>query len=510
MQDNTKIQNLMQNAMTKIKDIIDVDTVVGTPISCLDGTTIIPITKVIVGFVAGGGEYSQNIPPKNAQKEYPFAGGSTAGFSISPIGFLVMKNGKTEFVTLDNKSTFDELVKLASDITKKVKWGCMKKNFINIFLCFLVMIMVYISCFVILPNKVQSVAQTDIGISAKGAVVIEANSGRVLVEKNKDEQLPMASTTKVMTALVALENTEDLDEVFATDNRAVGIEGTSIYLKKDEHLSMRNLLYGLMLASGNDAALAIAYRVGEGSLDKFVDLMNKKAEELNLHNTHFDNPHGLDSKTHYTSAYDLAVITAKAMENKDFTEIVKTKYAQIPSNIEGQNRFLRNKHKLLQQGMEGCEGVKTGFTDNARRCCVTSVFKNGMRLICVVLNCQNMFEESKMLLDNSFETYTYQSILKPNSYIDSVSVENGKIDSVKAYTKKGFSYPLKDSELNKINTKFSLPERVNAPIEKDTVIGEYKIYFNNDLIFTEKIYTIENVETKDYGQKIKDIIENWS
>lgn len=355
----------------------------------------------------------------------------------------------------------------------------------------------------------KGIVFADVDSSALGLVVIEASSNRVLYEKNKDKQLPMASTTKIMTALIAIENTKDLDEVFATDNRAVGIEGTSIYLRKDEHLCMRDLLYGLMLASGNDAALAIAYKVGNGDLQSFVDLMNDKCKQLGLTNTHFDNPHGLDSKTHYTSAYDLAVITAKAMENKDFREVVSTKFKQIPSNKENQFRYLRNKHRLLQADLNGCEGVKTGFTDNARRCCVTSVLRNKMRLICVVLNCQDMFIESEKFIEHCFDKYKYKTILEANKYIDSISVENGKFPSVKVCTKDEFWYPLLEDELQYIQCKTILPESLQAPVDAGQEVGEYKIYLNNDLLFVAKIYTIDSVDTKDYGQKLKDILDNW-
>lgn len=386
----------------------------------------------------------------------------------------------------------------------------MNKKIVAYLGAFLLAILIFGASILMTPKTVQCVSLQGAEILAKSAVVIEAESGRVLLEKNKDEKLPMASTTKIMTALVALENTKDLDEIFPTDNRAVGIEGTSIYLKKNEHLSMRHLLLGLMLSSGNDASLAIAYKVGDGDIDNFVELMNKKAEQLNLHNTHFDNPHGLDSKTHYTSAHDLAVITAEAMKNNDFREIVKTKFAQIPHSEPNQSRFLRNKHKLLQSDMNGCEGVKTGFTDNARRCCVTSCKRNNMRLICVVLNCQDMFEESRKMLEQCFENYSYQTILEANKYIDSISVENGAVDSVKTYTKNVFCYPLKATEIDKIQTKTIMANSLTAPITKDQEVGEFKIYFNNNLIFVSKIYTMEDVETKSYTQKIKDIVENWN
>ena len=383
----------------------------------------------------------------------------------------------------------------------------MNRKIIVWLLCMLLAILM-LSASYIYPKTVQCFEVQGVDLSAKSAVVIEQNTGRVLLEKNKDVRLPMASTTKIMTALVALENTSNLDEVFATDNRSVGIEGTSIYLKKDEQLSMRQLLYGLMLASGNDASLAIAYRVGDGDLSNFVEMMNKKAVKLNLHNTHFDNPHGLDSETHYTSAYDLAIITAEAMKNADFREIVSTKFYQIP-NLKGEPRFLRNKHKLLHQDMAGCEGVKTGFTDNARRCCVTSCKRNGMRLISVVLNCQDMFEESRKMLETCFDNYAYKNLLEANKYIDSLMVENGATESVKTYTKQAFYYPLKASEIERINSKTILPQKIDAPVKLDTEVGEYKIYFDNNLIFSTKIYTMEDVEAKDFGQKLKDIVENW-
>lgn len=385
----------------------------------------------------------------------------------------------------------------------------MTKKSLNLFLVFLLIALIYLTS-IFIPRQVVSVSSTNISVNAVGAVVIESDSLRVLAEKNKDQKLAMASTTKIMTALVAIENTQNLDEIFDVDNRAVGIEGTSIYLKKDERLSMRHLLLGLMLSSGNDASLAIGYKIGNGNLDAFVDLMNKKCDELNLHNTHFDNPHGLDSQTHYTTAYDLAVITAKAMENEIFRDIVKTKIAQIPSATQGESRFLRNKHKLLQSDFDGCEGVKTGFTDNALRCCVTSCQRNGMRLICVVLNCPNMFEDSATLINSAFQNYSKTKLLEANKYIESLTVKNCNIDTVKTYTKSSFEYPLKESELDKINTKVILPECIETPTVKDSEIGEYKIYLGNDLIFEAKIYTMEDVSEKEYSQKIKDIIENWS
>lgn len=387
-----------------------------------------------------------------------------------------------------------------------------KRNYFVIILSTMLALIMLASIF--LPHKTKQVNAQNGSIDlekvchAKSMCVIEQTTGRVLLEKNMNEQLAMASTTKIMTALVALERTENLDEQFLTDNRAVGIEGTSIYLKKDEKLSMRELLYGLMLNSGNDAAMAIAYKVGEGDEQKFVQYMNEKASELNLKNTHFDNPHGLDSKTHYTSSYDLAMITAKAMENSDFREIVKTEIKEISAPKEMGHRFVRNKQKLLKT-LQGCDGVKSGFTDNARRCLVTSCTRNNMRLICVVLNCNDMFLESRKLLDYCFENYYMQSIIEPYQFIDDVLVNDGTSDKVKLYVKKGYSYPIMEKEKDNINVEYDYPEQLEAPIKKDSEIGEIKVYLEKDLIYSAKICTIESVKQKDTIDKMKDIFDQW-
>lgn len=375
--------------------------------------------------------------------------------------------------------------------------------------CFLLMLIMLLSS--LMPKKsinVNAEEMENFSCTAKSMVVIEAVSKRVLLEKNMNEQLPMASTTKIMTALVAIENCKNLDEQFAVDNRAVGIEGTSIYLRKDERLTMRELLYGLLLASGNDAAMAIAYRVGDGQLEKFIDMMNKKAENLGLNNTHFTNPHGLDNKEHYTSAYDLAIISAKAMESKDFREIVKTEIKQLSSPKDAGNRFVRNKHKLLNK-FNGCDGIKTGYTDNARRCCVTSVIRNDFRVICVVLNCNDMFLESQKCIENCYDNYEYVQLVEPYKYIDSVNVNDGTVEKVKLFVKGGYRYPLKEEEKTTIKIETDFKDLLEAPVEKNVKVGDLKVYLNNELIFSENIYTIENVEQKGIADKVRDIIERW-
>lgn len=343
---------------------------------------------------------------------------------------------------------------------------------------------------------------------AKSMVVIEADSRRVLNDKNKDERLAMASTTKIMTALVTCKNVKDFDEVVAINDNAVGIEGTSMYLKKGEKLTVKELLYGLMLPSGNDAAMALAYYVG-GSEERFVEMMNEQAKELNLQNTHFANPHGLDAGGHYTSAYDLAIITAEALKNDTFKEIVSTKNIRVTGSKENEPRFLSNKNKLLKT-LDGCTGVKTGFTDNAGRCFVCSCTRDGMTLISVVLNCGPMFEESAKLLNACFEKYKMREILEPYAQGENIKVSNGESDFVQTVTKHGFSYPLTDEEFNNIKIVRNQPEIIDAPVVKEQKIGEIEIYLDKNLLFKENIYTMENVKSTKYLDKIWEIVDEWN
>ena len=342
--------------------------------------------------------------------------------------------------------------------------------------------------------------------SAKAMCVMEVSSNRVLDCLNKDQKLPMASTTKIMTAITAIESGKDLDEVFEISPRAVGIPGTSIYLKNGEKLTLRKLLYGLMLVSGNDASVAIGEFVAQDK-EHFVDMMNFKARQIGAFNTHFENTHGLDQDGHYTTAYDLALITSYALNNPIFREIVSTKSVQITGE-DGKVRYFKNKNKLLNS-LEGACGVKTGFTDDAGRCLVSAAQRDGMTIVCVVLNCGPMFEESATLLNNAFSTFKMFDLTLGYNYPDSVPVEDGKADSVKIGTRQKFSYPLKEGEIEQISYEYHLKDFVEAPVEKHDEVGEIKIFLDNDLLFSEKIYTMEDVRKKGLLQKLKDVISKW-
>ena len=352
------------------------------------------------------------------------------------------------------------------------------------------------------PNS-QLYAQQE--TSAKAMCVIEKTSKRILYAQNENQQLANASTTKIVTFLTILKNCDDLDKKIIIDDRAVGIPGTSIYLKKGEQLTIKQLLYGMMLVSGNDAATALALSVCE-SVDEFAKLMTTEAQKCGAKNSCFKNPHGLDEKGHYTTAYDLALITAECYKYDIFKQIVSTQNTKIPNNSG--YRYLKNKNKLLSS-LLGCVGVKTGFTNNAGRCLVSSAIREDMQIICVVLNCGPMFEDSYFLIEKAFQNYSLKKILPPYSYIRSVDVNNSNEKFAKLYIQKGFSYPLTKNEEQNINVNFNIPKVLFAPLEKEEVVGEVEIYLDNNLLFCEKIYTMEEIKSNKVTDNLRKVISNW-
>lgn len=283
-------------------------------------------------------------------------------------------------------------------------------------------------------------ADGQFSTSAQAAVVMERSTGRILFEKNPDLHLPMASTTKIVTALTVL-NHADMDEIVQIPKEACGIEGSSVYLREGEHLTVRELLYALLLRSGNDCATALALHVS-GSIEAFAQLMNKTAYGLGCNDSNFVNPHGLHDDGHYTSARDLAVITCAALGNKDFQEIVSTQVMRIANEGCEYDRVLINKNKLLS-GYEFADGVKTGFTKKAGRCFVGSATQNCMQVVVVVLNCGPMFEETKSMLQTAFASYTLEKIVPRNKICGSVTIGGKKRFYI---CRSGFAYPVRIDE----------------------------------------------------------------
>ncbi len=290
-------------------------------------------------------------------------------------------------------------------------------------------------------------------ISARSAILLDGQTGRVLYERQSDQQSLIASTTKIMTALVVCEQVNVLDRV-RIPKEAVGIEGSSIYLKEGEILTVQDLLYGLMLHSGNDAAVALAIYCG-GTVEGFAELMNDKAHRLGLENTHFVNPNGLDSPGHYSTARDMANLAAYAMENPIFAKTVSTKTVKVGE------RIFRNHNKLLWL-LEGADGVKTGFTKAAGRILVSSCTRQGRRLVAVTINDRNDWKDHQQLMETGFANYSLRQIVSAGEALGSVKIISGETEEVQLLADADFSYALASGEETQII--FPEPRFVYAPV----------------------------------------------
>lgn len=301
-------------------------------------------------------------------------------------------------------------------------------------------------------------------VSAQSAILIEKNSGRILYSKSADLRLPIASTTKIMTALCALEYC-DINMTVTISDTASGVEGSSMYLETGEKMTIKELLYGLMLSSGNDAAVAIS----EATECDFIQLMNETADKIGAKNTHFTNPNGLPDDEHYSTCSDMARITAYAMQNPDFCEIVCTKSYRIEGEGKAYPRVLVNHNKLLN-AYEGCIGVKTGFTKAAGRCLVSAAERDGMTLICVTLNAPNDWNDHRSMFDYGFSNYKYKAIVQKDTPITEISIENADSGPVSVFPEKDLYYPLKDGE--SFTIEYNLYDTISAPVKANSNVGK--------------------------------------
>ncbi|MCI8337011.1 MAG: D-alanyl-D-alanine carboxypeptidase [Peptococcaceae bacterium] len=304
--------------------------------------------------------------------------------------------------------------------------------------------------------------------SAKGAVLIDAETGQILWEQNSHVHLPPASTTKVLTALLALENGY-LTEVYTVPEDFVNDGEASIWLEPGERQSLENLMYAMLLRSANDSAQIIAIGIA-GSQEKFVDMMNEKAASLGLADSHFVTPNGLHHDDHYTSAYDLAMITREAIKYPLFNQIVVTNRWQLPWADNDYDRVVYNRNQLLDI-YEYADGIKNGYTKEAGNCLVSSATKDGMRLIAVVLNCPNMYEESKSIFEYGFATYERQEVAMANAEYGNISVVQGKQKEIPLLIGENAYLPVKKGMKTDIVTSVELSEVLSAPIKKGDVIG---------------------------------------
>ena len=327
----------------------------------------------------------------------------------------------------------------------------------------------------ILPLQTRKVT-ADNFCTAKAACVMEQNSRRVLYEHRGDVRLPMASTTKIATAITVLEECGDVSQHLIIPQEAEGIEGSSVYLKKGEEYSVQDLLYGLMLRSGNDCATALALYCG-GSLENFAAKMNQTAQKAGALATNFVNPHGLPAPKHYTTARDLSYIACYAMQNPTFREIVSTRYYEPQA--------WKNKNKLLTS-YEWAIGVKTGYTKEAGRCLVSAAKCGNMTLICTVLNCSDMYECSTRLLEDGFSAYEYTSLLDTTKIYD---ITDGK-RVYKAKVLEDFSYPLLQEEKELVKREIILNNSELKRDENGEILGQMQIRLVKQLLFSTNLYKL--------------------
>lgn len=322
---------------------------------------------------------------------------------------------------------------------------------------------------------VQMPTAQAVGASASSVVLMEADSGRVLYEKNGAQPRLIASTTKLMTALVALETGPDLKSTVTVPASCVGAEGSSLYLKAGEQMTLEGLLYGMMLHSGNDAALAVAELCG-GSVEQFVVRMNEKAQALGMKHTHFENPNGLDGETHYSSAYDMALLARACLNRAELREIVSTKTIHIDG------RSLKNHNKLLWN-CEGCIGLKTGFTKKAGRTLVSAAERNGMTLIAVTLNDPDDWKDHAALYDWGFSEFSMVPVAEIGTVLARLPVQNALTPFVDVAVGESFAYPVCKSDRMRLSIQWDC-KSVSAPVEQDTRVGTLRVYRGEEQVAT--------------------------
>ena len=349
-------------------------------------------------------------------------------------------------------------------------------------------------------------AEEEVETGARAAVLIERNTGMVLLCHNENEPLPMASTTKVMTALLALEK-GNLDDVVTVGRNAYGVPGTSIYLNLGEHITLRNLLYGLLLASGNDAAVAIAEHIG-GSVEGFVNLMNKRADELGMQDTVFVNCTGLPAAGQFSTAKDVSKMFRELIGHKKYFEYsgVWMEDFQHPG---GRVTGLTNTNKLIRQ-YNGCDGGKTGYTSEAMHCLAATAKRGDMRLISVVVggpDSKTRFDENKKLFDYGFANYESKVFVKSGEAVGEATVTGGKKDGVAAVAEKDLVVFGKKGEVSG-EVRISC-DKVKAPVRKGDAIGKAYVISDGETIAEINLLSAENVEKATLADIIFKIAENW-
>ena len=345
-------------------------------------------------------------------------------------------------------------------------------------------------------------ASEALTVPAKGAVLIDSESGRILFAQNANEMLPEASCTKIMTALIALENSALSEDVTAGKN-AHGVEGTSLYLSEGETLSMEQMLYGLMLRSGNDAAVAIAEHIS-GSVDRFAEQMNAHAAALGA-DAVFVNPHGLPADGHAASAHAMTLIARAAMRLPLFREIVSTRRATIPWVGNDYARVLTNKNRLLES-YPGATGVKTGFTKAAGRCLVFSAQRDGMELIGCVLNCPDWFGEAERMLDYGFERYRNAKLLRAGEEATRVSLSGARQNRLTLVAAEDLVVPLAEGEHYALNYD---TQPAAAPVHEGDILGRATVTIGGEVVASVPLAAAEDAPEWGLWSSLRRLWSRW-
>ncbi len=366
--------------------------------------------------------------------------------------------------------------------------------------------------------QVSRTLTSNLSINSRAYVVIDRNTNSILLEKNSMQKRKMASTTKIMTAIVVIEH-RGLSETTTISKKSANTGGSRLGLKTGDKVSVKDLLYGLMLKSGNDAAVALAEYVG-GSIEGFANLMNNKANELGLKNTHFVTPHGLDNDNHYTTAYELALLSNYAMRNKTFASIVGTKSCTI--SINGYSKTIHNTNELLGN-LSGVYGIKTGFTNGANRCLVSACKRGNLDLICVVLGADTKkfrTTDSIKLLEYSFENFKLIDIDKlakdkfinwkeeyeKNSFIDKGLSNTISIDM------KNFEHsiiPIHKENVPSLCVEIECDKNFIAPIQLNQVIGNIRIKCDNQIVASSNIFVTKEIPKKNICNYLHEFLSNY-
>ena len=357
-------------------------------------------------------------------------------------------------------------------------------------------------------------------INSRSAVVIDRKSKAVIYGKNDNVKKAMASTTKIMTAMVVIQNT-NLNNIVEISKKAAGTGGSRLGLKAGDKITVKDLLYGLLLRSGNDCAVALAEYVA-GSVQEFSNLMNQNAQMLDLNNTHFVTPHGLDEEEHYTTAYELAILADYALNNEVFAQIVNTKSYTI--NINKNSKTLNNTNELLGN-LNGVYGVKTGFTNGAGRCLVTSIKRGNLDVICVVLGAdtkKDRTRDSAKLIEYTFNKYEEidikekikESFKKWNEINGNrINIEKGessKLELTLNDKDKIFTYPIEKGTEDNINIEINANLKLKAPVLENTNIGKIKVYYNAKELLEIDILNINKINKKRIKNYMSDIFKNYN